>query len=495
MPPQQGSVEAVQQGEALTSFAAHDYQVHVFGAREFGAQQLAAIVSGANTLSNGLRALVSAHYGAGYPGASLSYAVAGHDVFVLITLEGIASVQAEAPLGKYFESLAGASPLTASALEPRRVLATMHADRAGLIGKPELVPGVGGATFALQPQEGPGSTHGSIELGNPGNRFVGRYFADLELSTGTRWGDELRSLTRSTVGPGDGATEGDYLQQDLAWNRVTTWGIFGIGGRYVAYGFDPAPGTTWDGEIRLGEVRWQYPVLADFDSRLITQAKVDRTDKTTEDQTGALLQHELYTSAELSGTYQRAADLRGSFWDFEAGLALRQGLGSGKAPIVAPALAPDLDYLLYRGALIVRHYFAKEYSLALETSGQYSSNTVPEQQQIVLGGFGSLSTALPGVATGDSGFVARLVGALGAYNMLGLVWRPKLFVDYGQAHFDELGGGSPGLTDAGAQLDLSRGSWFEGSVAYAERIAERDIPQATLENAEADLYFRVKFKF
>lgn len=498
MPPQPAAMVQVRRNKEVASFAAHGYQVHVYGSRKLDAKRQGEIVRGADTISNGLRALNAAYYAAGYPGAKLSYAVVGKEVYVQVILAGVASVNAEGPLAKYFVDLPQDQRLTADGLEPRRTLASMHADRAGLHGKTTLTPNAGvGSVFALRTEEGPRSTHANLEFGNPGNRYVGRYFADLELSTGTRWGDELRSLTRTTV-PGleDGTVQGDYLGQDLGWNRVTTWGIFGLGGRWVDYSFDAVPGATLDGELWVGEVRWQYPLMADFDSRLTTQAKIDRTSKTTElAQTGAVLQRELYNSAELSGTYQHVANRTDTRWDVDTGLALRQGLGDGKAPIAAPASAPDLDYTLARVALVVRYHFAPEYSLALEGSGQYSADTVPEQQQVVLGGFGSLNSALPGLAAGDSGVLARIVGALGMYRLVGLEWRPKLYVDGGYADFNELGGGSPAIADVGGQLDFVRGSWFEGSLAYAENVWDRDLSDASLNIADANLYFRVRFKY
>ncbi|HUP92988.1 MAG TPA: hypothetical protein VM074_12140 [Solimonas sp.] len=511
LPPQQAELSQVQRGEALSVIPFQQYQIHVMGARVLDDAALAATVAGADTLSNAVRALAAAYFAAGYPAAQLSYALSGQDLFVLATLGGISSVKAGEPLGKYFEGLNGVTPLTDESLEPRRLLATMHADRAGINAQPLLIAdGSGGYAFDLKPDKIPADpTQVRVEYGNPGNRFVARHFLDLDLRGGTWYGDELRALTRAGLRglnekPGD-----DYFEQNLGWNRVTQWGVFGIGGRYVDYTVDnPSPATPQNGNIWVGEGYWVYPWEADFDSRIMSLLKVDRTSKSTE-QTGALgamtrIQHELYTSVEAGGTVSQAFQLLAHRWDFDGGLAARVGLGDGSS-----ATNPvDFNYVLYRPTARLKVYFTETVLTTLEASAQITSDTVPEQQQFVLGGFGSLTSYLPGVAIGDTGYLVRLIGEAGTYPLYGVEFKPKVFVETGGVRFENTPQAgpvptpaeaerqaTPMLTDIGVELGVKLLGFVDAAVAYAESMAESDVADGTLRGSDANVYFRVAVKF
>jgi hypothetical protein len=513
IPPQEVSVAQAQQGEAVATVAFQSYQVHVFGAPVLSEGELGAAVGPADSLSNAVRAIASAAYAKGYPAAVVSYALQGQDLYVIVSLEGVGRVDADAPLGKYFEGLVGKTPLTDSALEPRRALASIHADRAGLQATPLLKPeGSAGVDFDLKPSDsGPDPTQVSVSFGNPGNRFVGRYFLDADVRTGTRWGDELRAVTREGLrGMNTKPTAGEYFEENLGWNRVTTWGVFGAGGRVLDFNFrtnaantefvaNTPVDRTLDGLLWIGEAYWLYPIMADFHSRLSVQAKADRTSKTTDtrlDATGATstTQRELYSSGELSASYVRSDELIGGRWDFELGAAVRKGFGEHESALTTA----NLDYLLYRPVIRVKHYFTDDVTLGLDATGQYSSDTVPEQQQWVMGGWNNLTVVLPGIAVGDTGYLGRLILEAGNWKFAGMQLKPKLFAEYGATRFENAtinGTARPALGDAGAELSLTVLKWLEGSVAYAKKITSKDISDPLLDAATADLYFRVQAKF
>jgi hemolysin activation/secretion protein len=491
--PEQGEV---QPGSAIVTASFQNYTVHVLGAAAVDGAQLSRAIAAADTLSNAVRAVASAYYAAGYPAARVVYSLQGQDLYVLVSLDGLTATEGEARITRYFDGVVGESPLTAGALEPRRVLASVHADRAGLDLLSSLRPGDGGAVLQLQPGPDPvDPTQVVIEIGNPGNRFVGRYFIDFNLRTGTRWGDEFRAIARSGQRGFSDAEDGDYFEQHLGWNRVTPWGIFGLGGRYVDYRYDDrenTPAVSVNGGVTVGEVYWLYPLLADLRSRLTVQGKVDRIDNANDiSSTGQAVLRELYTSVEAAATYQYGFEWLDFRWDLDAGLSVRKGLGDSSAPLTNA----NLDYLLYRPSLRLRNYLTERYSVALELSAQFSGDTVPQQQQWVMGGLGNLSSALPGLAVGDQGYLVRLVGAAGDYELYGVSVSPKVFIESGAAEFDALRSDKPALSDIGFEVGVRVYDWLEGSLAYAESLSEKDLSQADLDAADANLYFRLQFKF
>jgi len=496
VPPEQGTV---QQGDAVAAVGFQDYSIQVLGSRVLGKAAIEQAIAGADTLSNAVRALASAYYAAGYPAARLAYSLADKTLYVTVTLGGVTTVEGGGPAHAYLKGLAGQAPLTDQALEPRRTLASIHADRAGLSLISQLTPdAAGNSQLTLKP--GPDlvdPTTVRVEVGNPGNRFVGRYFIDFDLRTGSRWGDEFRALARSGQ-HGFSETESDYFEQNLGWSRVTPWGIFGAGGRYVDYTFvgDVTTGTTTttepvNGNIWFGEAYWLYPLLADFNSRLTLQGKVDRTSKTGDiADDGTTYQREIYTSVEAGAAYQRNLHGLGMRWDIDAGLAIRKGLADEESALTNA----NQDYLLYRPALRLRSHLTERYSLALELSGQFTSDPLPEQQQWVLGGQGNLTSALPGVAVGDQGYLLRLVGEATAFELYGLSLTPKVFVETGEADL-ELDSTKPSLADVGFEIGVKVFDWLEGSLAYAEAITDKDLSEAELDGADANLFFRLQAKF
>ena len=159
-------------------------------------EALASATQQAATLSEIVRNLAALYYETGYPAAQLRYGLAGSDLYVVATLGKLGHVEGPAELTPYFDDLAGLDPLTDSAFKKRRVLATAHADRAGLQIEPVIRADESGEayTMTLEPvPEPPDRTRLKTEIGNPGNRFVGRHFLDLDARHGLKTGDEFNA--------------------------------------------------------------------------------------------------------------------------------------------------------------------------------------------------------------------------------------------------------------------------------------------------------------
>lgn len=497
-PPIEPVQGEVQPGTDVAAVTFQDFNIHVLGANVLDADTLTRAAAGADTLSNAVRAIASAYAQAGYPTARLTYSLAEKDLYLLVTLGNLAGVEGDPLAEQYFGSLPKDVPLTAANLEPRRILASVHADRRGRNLLSEVATDASGNSLLRLKQgpDGPDPTQIRVEMGNPGNRFVGRYFVDFDLRTSTDYGDEFRAIARSGQHGFSENEEGDYFEQHLGWNRVTSWGIFGVGGRYVDYSFDAEDTTTGaavplNGEIWIGEAFWLYPVLADYRSRLTLQGKFDRTSKTGDVAVGGQnFQRELYNSLEVAATYQRSLDFAGFRWDVDGGLAVRKGLGDEESTRTTANQA----YLLYRPTLRIRNYLTERYTVALELSAQLTSDTVPEQQQWVLGGMSSLTAAVPGLAVGDEGYLARVVGEAGTYTLYNFVFTPKVFIESGNTKAGVVAG-SPALTDIGGELNVRFNEWLDGTVAYAEAITDSHLSEEELRRADANLFFRLQARF
>src|SRR3546814_19550471 len=103
----------------------------------------------------------------------------------------------------------------------------------------------GGAQLRFEPDGRELPTTGmQVDFGNPGNRFVGRHFLDVDLHHSDDSGDQFKLLWHTALpGISDGRTD-DYNEETLSWDRVTTAGVWGLCG----HEFDFRWGGGWRGK-------------------------------------------------------------------------------------------------------------------------------------------------------------------------------------------------------------------------------------------------------
>jgi hypothetical protein len=503
--PQQGDAQQIQQGAtALGDYSYKDTHIHLLGDRAASDAALKQAIDAAPSLSDAVRAIAGLYHAAGYPAAHLRYALVGQDLYVLATLGGVGRLEVQPGLEPFFRGLIGDQPLTDTELEPRRILASIYADRAEISAVPQFgagtsQPGAPGEVMSMRDVgTKPEQTQVKVDFGNPGNRYVGRYFADVDARAGTFAGDEVHSVTRFGLhGLNSGDSNGTYFEQDANWNRVTRWGVGGINGRYIRYHSEPDAVQTIgvNGQLYQAEAYWLAPVYADINSHLTVMGKLDRTDKSAYlDGAGdTQIQEEIYNSAEVTALYARAINLILPF-DLDAGVAVRKGLGSGE-----PLTGVDLHYFLVRPTARLLLHLTDRYTLSLEGLAQFSHDSVPEQQQWVLGGVGNVAAYLPGVAVGDRGYLLRTQAGAGDYEYSGFSFAPRVFAEYGKASFAQGAGTSPLYTgqhpafaDVGGEIGIKLTSWLSGAVDGAWAFKHSDVSDYQLDKSEARVFFRLE---
>lgn len=502
--PELGTVEAVRaQGTAYVSAAFQQTQIHVHGPDVVPKERLEQAITGAGNLSDAVRRIQAAYYLAGYPAARAVYALAEPDLYVAVTLGKVSRVEAPEPYAAYFNGLKSSDPLTDEALEPGRTLASVHADRAGQAANPTFVAEGADTVLRVEPNDsGPKRSSIGAGFGNPGNRFVGRHFADWFAKHSFTTGDEMRFTGHHAMeGLDDDEGAAGYHEHTAGWSRVTPWGIFALNGRYVGYQQRlevPTVGLTqFDGDIREAELGWTGLMHSSFSSRWTVGAKVDWTRKdfaTTVDD--IVVQRQEYGSVEGSTEYAHTLRPFDLPTELSAGVVVRSGLGSDETD--NPTKAADLGYLLFRPTLSAKVKLGDTFSLRGAVTGQFSGDTLPEQQQWVMGGVGNVEAYLPGVGSGDIGGLARIQLETTPYEFLQVKVVPRLFVEYGMAEVENPLAGQPddtqSIADGGVSLSFLYGP-LEASVSYAESFEEDGIDEAVLEDADANAFFRVAVKF
>jgi hemolysin activation/secretion protein len=458
------------------------YRLHILGERLLDDRALQQSLVGADTLSDAVRALATAHYRAGWPGTTIHYARVGEQLFLLIRPGRIETVGGDAGLSSYFRDLEG-ELLSAAALEPRRALAAIHAQRSGHAAALHLEHGSQPGQVRLQLQRGAplrGLPQVKVGVGNPGNRFVGRDFIDGELAIGGG-GGELRLSRRQDL---DGGRR--YRERAASASLVLPKGLFGIDGRSIEYARDSADARV-DGRVAALGLSWSFLPYADFVQRWVVSLRVDTISDEIGIDTGTQLLDENYPSIEGGALHAWTGQHQAWSLQTQLGLTLRQGLG-GRSTL------GDTDYSSLRSTLRVQAGPSEPARgrLSVDAMAQATSDRLPQQQQFVLGGSQTLAAWLPGVISGDSGYFLR-AGAQRPFARGHWSIQPGLFVELG-------GGDGPAsaasmLADAGAELTLSLGRWMEAGIVAAWPLLESGADRAALDAARSDVYLRVELRY
>lgn len=335
----------------------------------------------------------------------------------------------------------------------------------------------------------PQGSAGSVQVsaGNPGNRYVGRRFVDLEAKTVQSGGLELGLFWRESdrlFQSGDA----DYHEQGLSASLYRPEGQFSLAGRRFDYRVRDA-GPLADGEQSLLELAWLTVPRADFRARWTTELKADLIQQSLRSNPGdQLLRRERYPS--LSATVQRTAIA--SWWnrrlDYDFSLLLRQGLGRE----ADQQTASELDYHLLRLGFGARWRLRPIFALETQVAGQWSDNRLPDAQLWALGGPQFLRAWYPGAALGDRGAYVRLSGLFPF--AAGRHWQltPATHLEWGRS--DRAGSVDASLADLGVGLDLRYRRNWSASLGSALPLVDNGDPQL-LEGARAGYFFRLAASF
>lgn len=499
--PQQGDLATLQAESAAGAVSVNIgiYVLRVFAPGIFSESEIRSITEGMLDLSRAVRALNGAAQSKGVVAPRTRYFRDGDDIYVSITAGSLAAVDAPKPLKRYFTGLIGEKPLLLGDFEKKRLLAGVHASRMGADFAPVLAPVQGGGyqmTFK-RGTETVSSGSARVNFSNFGNRFTGREFVDLDVREGSRWGDEFSAQARTAAkltGIDDVEPGNEYNELQLGWNRVTPYGLFGLSGRMIDY--RQQFGTlAFNGQINFLDVGYTGIVVSNASQRLTVQARADYVEKTLDfAASGILAQREPYASLELGSTWIASFRLLGQGLLSQATIAVRRGLGDWGPE----RTASDLDYWLLRPAYSLR-MLGEGFSGELQLLSQLASVAVPEQQQWVVGGIGNLHAYVPGVAIGDRGVSARLVGEAPMLMLGNVSFKTRLFLEWGAAEYSQAAAGQPqarqSASDVGGELVLGFGRFFETALAAAMPLHDSGIDRQTRDDARADFLFRFSGKF
>jgi len=471
LPPQLDEVSVLQSVEATpTSITAGGVSYQIKSTVPLNAKMLTEGVSSAANPSDAVRSIVITARASGYPAASVRYAALdATNVLVLVQAVKVTEVKGPEALLPFFDGITESDPLTDVSIERRRALASLHADRMGYQTKPALTPSEGGAVMDLNATRvgPPGSVR--LEVGNPGTRFTGKVLFDFAANRSDDWGNNYSALVREAFFGGPQDDRGQYHEQSFGVTRALPWGLLSGNIRHVEFRQDLITDTV-NGRIVLGDLAFNTIPYASFDTRVTAQIKADWTRKTSNlGSNNQTLQREPYPSAEIGSQLTKRSEWFDKVYEWDASLTYRHGFGDDDDKVSAA----DLNYQLARSALGLRTGLVEDYNLNVQVAGQWSEDILPEQQQWVFGGIGTLHAWYPGAIVGEKAWLTRMQVEHIGFERLSTKIVPLIFTEYAGAKL-KLGTGTQRLADVGLGFNLTGKKYWSASVATAIPVLEKD---------------------
>lgn len=463
-------------------------------------------------------------------------------IHVLAVQKSVGEIQGDSNIAHFFRGWKGDSTPTRNEFVRYQTNANLYSRRTGRDYAVSYEETSQADTLNLQFSETPDSSrtrwNGALQLGNQGNRFVGRYYLDSALGYNFDRGSQLQVRYQTSIEDwgevGDGE---DYRNTQLAYSYPSRWGLFSIEARRAEYirifttsassdacslGLPgsvcliSAPGNPpqteeLDATIDVLAANGQQLILADTDYRWTLQQRLESVDSELLSSNGAALQDERYTSLEIGTRYERLNQFNNKPLNWQASLRVKHGLSSdsgtfGTAP-EANGVAigkRTAEYTIIKPGFGAAYTLSENWDLSFTASSQFTRDQLPQQQQWVLGGASRMHAYLPGVLVGDSGYHAKT--AISRNWVFGnLTFNAGLFYEYGASGFEDARGtDSTGainlnrystLQDAGINASLKIGSNLEVTAIAATPLTESNTSKQRTEEQEADFFVVVKASF
>lgn len=546
LPPQltiPATIVEASQNEGAYIRRVGDFALQLSGAHHLSTAELDQIFSQASTPSEAIVLMNAWTHRRGYLLVQYIYSRPINGVIHVRAIQKeVGEISGDSAIVNYFKARENDSSPTRSEFVLDGTFANLISDRTGIdysisYREQEKNRDTLDLFVAGTPAEQYSRWHGSLQLGNQGSRFAGRYFATAALSrdfsSGTRVSAAYQTAIPELGEVGDGD---DFSHSQLAVSQPTRFGLYEVDVQQTQYerrltttseslpGCDlpllldqclqqssQSPNGEFDfsADIHQLAVRGQQMLKADIDHRWLFAQQLQWVDSTLEQASGESIQDERYATLELGTSYQRAQFFDEKTLKWKLAVSVRGGLGGNSGTLASDKNTAGVstgkrsaEFILLKPNASFAYQFHPNYQLTAALIGQVADEQLPQQQQWVLGGVDRMSAYLPGVLVGDTGYHLDLsfnrTWELGVFSLAGGV-----FAEYGSAQYENASGShgtadlgsDSSIADAGIRATLTAWDWLEVRAVIAESIADDNVDKAVLERAEADFFVVVKAIF
>ena len=249
---------------------------------------------------------------------------------------------------------------------------------------------------------------GSATFGNIGSRYTSDYIAGVIGALNMPYGTQLTAdFIQGIPGLKSASYGSTYQQKGVSASIVTPYGIYDVTANVIRYRLCKATyPLNPDGKIYTITLDGAQLLFADDTTKAVfTESLASDGDK--ED-----VLNGYYTILQQPYKYLSASSsLSKSFGgtQVDANLSFTAGISGAQGTLRDNVAGLPTSHFRYMDVQLgYQRQLPLGLQLSLSAKSQISANTLPVQQQFVLGGLSALSAWEPGILTGDSGYQARL---------------------------------------------------------------------------------------
>ena len=484
--------------------SAHGYDYRVTGNTLLSASSLRSVLDNSATPEQAVDRLTAAYRRAGFLLVALRAQVVGKRVAINVVEGRLTAINARPHIAKFYQGLEFTPGVTNDTLIRRNILAEMYASRSGLSFRPSVgpAPQPGGSELTVDTPAQPRFKRlsGSVVFGNYGSRYVGGDVAavNLQAQPGGGWlfaanySRGMPNLQKASAGS-------RYEAGALSASEVTPWGIYGASINRSSY--------------RLGVAGAPYYPQGQTSTYALTGNQLVWADATARLSVNQALTHVAYKSTVLGGSYTLADQnynygtlglqasrnvLLGGFAgavNFAANYNI--GLSAPRGTMVYDlASAPQTRFHYWTTSLGWQQALPNGWSFNFNANGQWGLDTLPGNQQWVVGGYGSLS-AFTASLSGDGGYLLRAVTQTPPWAWRGWQASVQGFAEQGAATTHYTAAGNPAwkmMADIGVGLTLTSPRNTTLSLIAARPISSKNVTSAVF-NSQRAVYFVLQQPF
>ncbi len=415
-PPQIVEYARPPYGAEPTIVQSHGYRYVVTGNTLLSPALIAKTLAAATTPKEALGDLLHAYRRKGYGLVGMSGKVEGKDVHIAVFEGMITELNTADALGWFFGGLSGRNDVRRNEILRRQIMSGLYAARSGQkvevnLG-PAANPGGSALTVTEQPIPDDFPASGAVTFGNYGSRYSSGYVAggsaEANLTHGIQitanYLEGLPGLRQSSFGS-------SYYDGGFGASVVTPYGIYGVSYSRIYF--------------RLGDETFPLNPKGDVDTFQLTGAQLLYADTATrvsltEDLTRVsfletvfnglfTLLDQPYNYLSLGMNVNHSLTLGTLPGNLSGGVIFNMGISGPAGTLVDGFPGIPTSHFRYTDFNFAYHQtLPLGFQADLTAQAQWAVNTLPTQQQWILGGFGNLSAWEPGVVVGDSGYVGRL---------------------------------------------------------------------------------------
>jgi hemolysin activation/secretion protein len=496
-------------GAVPTTVESHGYRYVVTGNTLLPPARLIHVLEAASSPREALGNLLKTYQNSGHMLVAVTGNVVGKHVAVSVFQGMLTEVTTANGLGPFFAGLKDDETIQKSDLERDQILAGGYASRSGedvhLNLAPASNPGSSALTVSQTPVPNYFPVSGNLLFGNIGSRYSSDYIAGADAAANLPHGVQVTGNFQQGL-PGLSASSfgSNYYQTGVGASIVTPYGIYGatVGWTHYRLGDLTYP-LNPDGNIFSLQFSGTQLVYADDSTRLSLNETFNHIDnKETGYYQYYTLLNQNYDYVSVGGNINHALTAAGLAGNVNLALTFNQGI-SGVSGTFADGVpgVPTSHFSYATTGLTYQQSLPHGFNAILTGQAQISADTLPQEQQWVLGGLGNLTAWDPSAALGDSGYAARFEVDAPTFHRFGTSAVLGAFLETGGATLRTPPSGTAPwqtLSDVGISLKLQLPYHFSATVMAAlpiERAGYEGAEVSALDDNRINAFFVVQKGF